>query len=420
MTLPIRTLKIQQRWDCHGCGDCCWGTIIRLSDDDLAKIRSQHWGRHSQYRGVRLLKRLRLWKKVYRLAHRKDGHCVFLTPEGLCRIHQDHGLAAKPLICQMFPFQLVPLGDFAYLTLRRNCPSAAADKGRELRKHLGSVRQMAEQGQMASRRRRPPAITGTHRRSWEDTFRITEAVQRLMLDEKSPPVRRLVHALQLCKLLQMCRLRRLSGKQLGALLPMLETSAVAEAEEVFRSRRAPAKSAAGMFRQTAFEYVRLDRRFVPEKSWRQRIRLVRDALAFARGKGKVFRLHSDLPQTTFEALERPLGHLDAEVLRPLGRYFETAAASVQYAVLGRRRWPLVDAFGALAMAFAVAMWLLRLYCTDGESGGRPPTVDDVIRAVGVIERGQTYAALCGRRHRTRVRAISRIGEMSRLAAWYAR
>ena len=175
MTLPIRTPKIEQRWDCHGCGICCWGTIIRLSDDDLQKIRAQRWHEHPDYRGVRLLKRLRLWRKEYRLAHRKDGHCVFLTPDGLCRIHQAHGLEAKPLICQMFPFQLVPLGEFAYLTLRRNCPSAAADKGRELRKHLSGVRQLAERGNLVSRPTRPPAITGTHRRSWEDTLRITGA-----------------------------------------------------------------------------------------------------------------------------------------------------------------------------------------------------------------------------------------------------
>ncbi len=415
MTLPIRTLPIVERWDCHGCGQCCWGTIIRLSDDDLRKIRDQAWDKHPDYRGVRVVRKRGFWKKHYRLAHRRDGHCVFLTSEGRCLIHQEHGLDAKPLLCQMFPLQLVPLDNFAYLTSRRNCPSAAADHGRELKEHVAAARRLAEQGHLAAKAAGPPPITPGQSRSWADTLRVTDALERLMLDRRYPPVRRLVHGLQFCRMLQMCRLGPLDGQRFASLLSMLEASAVEESADVFRNRRPPSRAAAAVFRQIAFEYVRLDKGFVAEKSWRERLRVFRDAIAFTRGKGRVFRRHGGLPQTTFEELERPLGHLGAEILAPIGAYFEAAAVSKQYALLGRRRWAIVDSFRALAMAMPIAMWMLRLH-----RGGQPPGVEDVVKVVGVIERGQTSASLCGQRHRRRLRILARTGQMARLAAWYAR
>jgi len=415
MTLPIRTLPIVERWDCQACGNCCRGPIIRLSDDELERIRQQRWHKQPDHRGARILQRDGLLSRRYRLVHRRDGNCVFLTADGRCRIHRDHGEAAKPLLCRLFPLQLVPLEDCAYLTLRRYCPSAAADTGRELKEHLGTVRELAQRHGLAPEGTRPPATLPGHRRSWKDTLRIAEVIQRLMLDVRYPPVRRLVHGLQFCELLGMCRLGGVPSEHLGPLLAMLETSAVEEANELFRDRRPPGKAAAGLFRQIAFDYVRLHPRLTLRESWRERLRLLRCWIAFGRGKGRVPRIHPAFPQTTFADLERPLGHLGAEILQPLSRYFEVAAASKHYALLGRRTWPLVESFRALAASYAVATWMLRLACGD-----RPPAVEDVIDAVGAIDRGQGYAPLTGRRHRVRLSALARRGELPRLLIWYAR
>ncbi len=354
-------------------------------------------------------------RKSYRLAHGADGYCVFFTAQRRCRIHEEHGADAKPLACRMFPMQLVPLGEFSHLIVRRSCPSAAADDGRPVKKHQSGVLRLADEGLMASRPTMPPAIAGRYGRPWQDTLRVTDALERLLLDDRFPPVRRLVHGLQFCRLLEECRLQQLDSQRFGSLIPILESSAVEEAGAYFADRRAPSASAAGMFRQTVFEYMRLEPGGGVSSSWRARFRRFRDAIAFARGKGNIARRQADLPQTTFEALERPLGPSDIETARVIGTYFEIAAASKHYAVLGRRQWPLVDSFRALAMAFPVAMWLLRLYGSE-----RTPTVRDAIRAVGVIERGQYYDPLCGTEHRQRVRAVARGGQMSRLVAWYAR
>ena len=143
--------------------------------------------------------------------------------------------------------------------------------------------------------------------------------------------------------------------------------------------------------------------------------MLRAAIALAWGTGRVPQIRPDSHPTTFEALERPLGHLGEEVLRPVTAYFEAAAGSRQYAILGRRGWSIVESFRALALAHSIALWLLRLVSTD-----RSPDVEDAISVVGAIDRGQGYAPLAGRRHRTRLARLARLGELARVVAWYAR
>ena len=142
MSRPLVTLPIVERWDCHNCGICCRGSIVPLSGDDLRKLRAQHWEKHPEYGSSPIVVTHGLFRKTHELAKHRDGSCVFLTADGLCRIHAEHGPTAKPLVCQMFPLQLVPLEKSAVLTVRRACPSAAAEQGRTI-PHEEAVRRMS-------------------------------------------------------------------------------------------------------------------------------------------------------------------------------------------------------------------------------------------------------------------------------------
>ena len=413
--LPVRTLPIEEHWDCHGCGDCCFGTFISLTDDDLKRFRSQEWEKHPDFRCVKTLVRWGLFRRRYRVAKRPDGGCVFLTPDVRCRIHLEHGPQGKPLICRQFPLQLVPLDKFAYLWLRRTCPSAAAGQGRKLQVKRSDVRKSIAGALALTRRVHPPKATRRDRLPWADVLQIADAFQRLMLDDRYPLVRRFVHGLQFCDGLDKCRLKKFDAKKLGELLPMLAAAAVEDSGQFFADRTPPGRSAAGLFRQTAIEYVRLHPRCPMEQSWRARGRLLRAAFGFLRAAGPVPDLGCGFPEATFEELERPLGHLGADVLSPLVRYFEASAISKQFALLARRDWPLTDSFRGMALSYAAGMWLLRFAC-----GRRPPQPDDTLAVVRAIDRGEGFSSLVGPRLRLRISGMSQNNDLMRLVAWYAR
>ena len=53
MPLPIRTLPILEHWDCQQCGQCCRGSLVRLDEEDLERLREQRWEDQPDFRGVR-------------------------------------------------------------------------------------------------------------------------------------------------------------------------------------------------------------------------------------------------------------------------------------------------------------------------------------------------------------------------------
>ena len=249
MPLPIKTLPILEQWDCHGCGICCRGAAVLLNDADLKRLREQHWEKHPDFRGKKVIVRAGLFDRRFRLAHRKDGTCVFQDADKLCRIHREFGYDAKPHVCRMAPLQMIPLENFVYVTLRRYCPSAAADKGRPLKEQLDEYRRLAVASDAVPEPTPPPKLTRRYRRPWKEAMAVAEVLNKFMLDERYPLVRRLVHGLEFCHLLDQCRLKKIQGRRLAELLSVLKASAVEAAGPFFETACRPAaRRAAGSAR----------------------------------------------------------------------------------------------------------------------------------------------------------------------------
>ncbi len=414
-SVPVRLPTIQEHWDCHQCAQCCYGTEIVLDEEDVAKLRSQHWEQHPEYRGIRIMERVGLRRRRYRLAHRKDGTCVFLLPDGLCRIHRDFGPQAKPKLCQAFPFQTVPAPDGVLLVVRRSCPSAAAGRGRPVGLDRSDVQEALRVRPPSEPLRLPPEVVEGHRLGWPETLRITDWVDRFFQDANYPLVRRVVHVAIFTDFLAQCRPARLHRTELAELLDLLAQQAVREAGQYFQQRRAPDRSAQMLFRRIAADYVRLHPRVRLQRCWRHRWWWIRTAWLLGRGRGQLPPLDDQWPGAAMEALDRPLGALSPEMLRPLEKYFAAAACGRTYSFLTRPDWPLVETIRALVIGYPVGMWLVRFSAPD-----RPPTGQDVLEAVVSLDRGERLPALAGSAHRQRVRLLARLGEIPRLAAWYAR
>jgi lysine-N-methylase len=340
---------------------------------------------------------------------------VFLLPDGLCRIHKELGFDAKPLVCRMFPLQVVPRNGVAMLTIRRACPSAAADKGRPVAEHLEFARKLArERGLTDEPVAAPPLVPG-EQRTWRVTRRLLDALHRLLTDGRYPPLVRLVHALVFCRLLEQAKTRGLDDAKLGDLFGVLESSVADEVGDIFSQRRPPTGSAGVIFRQIAAEYVRLHPRYYVKPSWGQRVKLAWTAWAMVRGRGKLPRLHPQFPDATFAQLEEPLGRLDVSLYQPLARFIEASAESWSYCLANRGGWSVVESLRQLAISYPVGLWLLRW-----ASVGREPNLADVLDIVTALDRGQGYGPLAGAQQRHRLRVLATLDELPRLVAWYGR
>lgn len=415
MSLPLRILPIVEHWDCQGCGKCCRGSVIPLDEADRQRLKEQKWEDQPGFHDQAVMVRRGWLRPEYELVRQDDGSCIFLTSAGRCRIHELHGEAAKPLVCRLYPLQIVPLETKALLTVRRSCPSAAADEGRALSEHLAYAKQLAAQKGLGMRASPVPQITRRLTRDWPDAERVLAGIESLLRDERWPMVRRLVHGLIFCRLLDQAKCSDYDSARFGELVEVLVEAAPDEVGDLFRERRAPNGAAAMLFRQTASEYVRLHPQFSIRESWRQRWLLTKAAFAIVRGKGTFPLSLPGQQPVTFEQLEAPLGALPEDVGRAIVQYFESTATSRQYAVLGRRGWSITEKFRGLALAYAVAQWLLRL-----RGAGDKPTRDDVVDVIATIERGQGYGPLEGARHRQRVQTLATLEELPVLLAWYAR
>ena len=101
-------------------------------------------------------------------------------PKGVAEFTKSFGADAKPLACRMFPLQLVQHEKTAVLTLRRACPTAAADKGPELKDYLSFARQNAEAGKLLEHTPQAPPIFARQRRSWEDLLVVAKQIERVV------------------------------------------------------------------------------------------------------------------------------------------------------------------------------------------------------------------------------------------------
>jgi len=415
VSLPLKPLPTVERWDCHQCGVCCRGSIVPLSDEDLARLKAQKWEEHPEVAGTPTIQRESWLGRDYRLAHRPDGSCVFLLPDGLCRIHKELGFDAKPLVCRMFPLQVVPRDGVAILTIRRACPSAAADKGRPVAEQLDFAKKLARERGLTDQQVQPPPIKSGDARGWPIARKLLDALHRLLVDERFPPVRRLVHALIFCRLLEQAKSGSLDDGKLADLFKVLESSVADEVGNLFSERKSPSPAAAVMFRQIAAEYVRLHPRYHVQPSWTQRLKLAWTAWKLVRGSGELPRLHPKFPVATFEQLEQPLGLLDVSLYQPFVRFIETTSESWSYAVANRGGWSVVESLRQLAITYPVGLWLLRW-----ASAGREAKLADVLDIVTALDRGQGYAPLAGTQQRQRLRVLAGMDELTRLVAWYGR
>jgi len=424
MPMPVVSLPVVQRWDCHSCGECCRSYAVRVTAVEKARLEAQGWDTRPDFDGLPAVV-ADGGPGQFRLNQRPDGSCVFLGPGNRCRVHAAFGAAAKPMSCRIYPFVLVPAGDHWRVGLRFACPSAVGDRGRPLGDHAADLRDYAALleastgvtltagGQSAPA---PPLQPG-HAVPWADLVRFAQSLAGQVADDTGPLDYRLRQVLAVSELCQKSRFDAISGARLGEFLTVI-TAAVAE-DVPLAAAAVPRPGWLGrtVFRQVAAIYSRKDAGTHAGVAARGRGTRTRAAWRFAVGRGAVPKLHGLIPpEATFEAAEVPQP-LSADADALLTRFYRLKIESLQFCGptnFGRPFWAGLD---ALVLTYPVIRWLGRVLAAGGTR-----TPDDALKlAVQAVDDGFGFNTLLStRRQAWGVRTLSERGELAKLVAWYGR
>ncbi|MCA9779279.1 MAG: YkgJ family cysteine cluster protein [Candidatus Eremiobacteraeota bacterium] len=113
-------------FSCTDCGKCCTSAWrIKVDPAKAEQIRQTQVYQHLSKEGYQPLKVI---DEEFELDRAEDGSCYFLK-DGLCGIHAEQGLAAKPTVCQLYPFSLVSTPDGYYVSLAFTCPAVISGSG---------------------------------------------------------------------------------------------------------------------------------------------------------------------------------------------------------------------------------------------------------------------------------------------------
>ncbi len=124
-------------YECTGCGKCCSGWSVPLTQEDYERISVIDWGSlDGSLKDKKLFRQLKANEKTntpytHAINPEPSGQCPFLK-NNLCFIHSQFGAAVKPAICQLFPYCFNETPDGVYATVSFISRGAISNFGRSL------------------------------------------------------------------------------------------------------------------------------------------------------------------------------------------------------------------------------------------------------------------------------------------------
>lgn len=407
-----------QNWRCQGCGDCCRGYhVVVVTADEKQRIQSQGWTKAD---GIEPTKMVFPHGAKFRLAHKDNGECVFLDPEGRCRIHAKFGEQAKPLACRLYPYAIHPAGEKLVVSLRFSCPAAAANLGEPLTTQLQTLQRLA--GLIVPpgfRTVQPPPILAKATLAWPDFLRFIMRLDKTVAQGEVPLPLRLLRALDWLGAIERAKFDQITGSDADEILGALARRASQKLPHLPEPAARPTAFGRLLFRTLVFTYARRDTIKDLERPGLHKRKMLKAALKFLVAKGKVPAFRAGLPETEFAAVERPWGTPTTDTDDMLTRFFRVKIRGLHFCGPAYFDVPLIEGFRALCLLLPVTMWIAR-WLAAGE-GAKALTSAHVARALTIVDHHHGYTEQLGSAAaRRRVRLLAQRDDIAKLCAWYWR
>ena len=127
------------RFTCSRCGDCCRGWHVMLGPGEAERLEALDWsGVAPELAGISPGAGVPGDPRSGRmaLARRSDGACVYLGSQNQCRIQESFGEAEKPLLCRLYPFGFLAVGERVGVDVSFACRAVSQDQGEPLSRRV--------------------------------------------------------------------------------------------------------------------------------------------------------------------------------------------------------------------------------------------------------------------------------------------
>ena len=362
--------------------------------------------------------RTRLGSKKWRLAHRPDGGCVFLTKGNHCRLQERFGAEVKPFVCRLFPFVLIPAGNHWRVGLRFSCPSAAANSGRpvaDAEKDLVQLSRLLEQHVGRSADSAPPPWVRTGQQlPWQDACRLVQVLVEIVQDRRYRLERRLRICLAVGRVCGQTQFESIKGNRLSEYLQAvrraMETEVPHQAADLpppdWLLGRVP-------FGVLLAIYARRERDSHRARRVLRRLGRVLAGWRFVRGRGRVPRVNEFFPKIRFDEVERSR-EMPPELDETLERYYVVKLNSLQFFGPPNFDMPLLAGLESLVLTLPMILWLTRAFTNLSPEKA-------VEQAIQVVDDHFGGNPMLGFPHiRLLLQTLAQRGELEKLVAWYSR
>ncbi len=416
MSHPIRNLPVVQNWSCHVCGNCCRTLVGLITDEEKRRIEALDLANDPEVAPGPWFKPMVRGVYRWRLNHRREGGCVFLTAENRCRLQERFGPEVKPFVCRMFPFMLIPAGNHWRVGMRFSCPSAVASRGRPVadsQKDLVQLSHLLESHLGRSADDAPaPSVRRGRELDWPDACRLVDVLVEIVQDRRDRLERRLRKCLAVARI---CREgMEVRGGQLSKFLQAVRSAVDPDVARDPASLPPPDRFLGRvLFRVLLAIFARHYRDASRASGLRRALNRVRDGLSFARGRGRVPRLNDYLPEVRFEDIEERHG-IPPEADEILERYYAIKLSSFQFFGPPNFEKPIWDGLESLVLTLPMILWLSRAMADQ-------PPMEAVQRAIQLVDDHFGGDAMLGLPHiRYLERTLVERGDLEKVVAWYSR
>lgn len=395
----IQPAVSEQRYSCHGCGNCCRDFTVQLRQDDLDHLQAQGWVEKLgfnpvvEFRGTKYLRQ------------RDDGACVFLMESGLCRVHAEFGFENKPVACQLFPFSLTPADGGAALGINYACQSVLENKGATMQSHMKDLERMAASLPEVKSLAQPPMLTAKLRASSREVQLLASRIDAWLRRREIDVQTRIDGLAWVVASLSMAKLENVRERRFGDLLDTLFGALPDELAHL--PVGPPSSRQMKLLRQAAFARVEDPKIGRVEKAgrWRTSIAQLMRSRRFASGRGIAppvgFGWAEQIALRDVERIEPAVDPAHIELIDDLTtRWLRATVLGGRAWGSGYYGWPIVEGLRAMMLNLAVVSWLARLHAagrTPTQGEGRRLIIEDVRAALSRVDRASGRAKWLGTR-----------------------